>query len=58
MARHDKVTEDERREWTKMALEGVPVEDIAKQAGRNPITVYRHLWDGRVAFQYRCRGAA
>jgi len=55
MARHDKVTDKERTEWAQMAMEGVPVEDIAEQAGRHVMTIYRHLWDGRVRFQYRCR---
>jgi len=55
MGKHDKVTDQERTEWAQMAMEGVPVEDIAEQAGRHVMTVYKALWDGRVRFQYRCR---
>jgi len=58
MAKHDKVTEKERREWEKMAMEGVAVEDIAEQAGRNVMTVYHCLWRDNVKFQYKCREMA
>jgi len=55
MAKHDRVTDQEHTDWAQMALEGVPVEDIAKQAGRHTMTVYRSLWNNRVKFQYACR---
>jgi len=55
MGKHDRVTDQERTEWAQMAMEGVPVEDIAEQSGRHVMTIYRHLWDGRVRFQYACR---